>query len=138
MMIQFKFSTCRRYCRKIINILTTLNTFFISIYNLGMLRICLAENVTFENCPLWLHHQITRFSHVARNVNNLFNKDNSPMENGWKDFSKEAPTQNMLSSSSSSSPRGPTNVYASIIRSRLSKHVMRSIITTFNSYLEIN
>jgi hypothetical protein len=29
-------------------------------------------------------------------------------------------------------------VYASIIRSRLSKHVMRSIITTFNSYLEIN
>ncbi len=125
MMIQFEFSTCRWYCCKIINILTTLNTFLISIYDLVMLRICLAKNVTFGNCLLWLHHQTTWFSHVARSVNNLLNKDNSPMENAWKDSSKEAPAQNMLLSSSSSSPCGPTNVHASIIRSRLSKHVMR-------------
>ncbi len=136
-MIQFEFSTCRWYCHKIINILT-LNTFLISIYDLGMLRIRLAKNVTFENCPPWLHHQTIWFSHVARTMNNLFNKDNSPMENAWKDSPKETPTQNMLPSSSSSSPCGPTNVHASIIRSRLSKHVMRRRITTFNSYLEIS
>ncbi len=60
------------------------------------------------------------------------------MKNAWKDSSKEAPTQNMLSSSSSSSPCGTTNEHALIIRSRLSKHVMGRRITTFNSYLEIS
>jgi hypothetical protein len=37
------FSTCKQDCHKVVNTLGRLNTLFISIYDLGMPRICLAK-----------------------------------------------------------------------------------------------
>jgi hypothetical protein len=72
-----RFSTCNRHCYKTINTLARLNTIFVSIYGLGMLRKCLVINATFGNYPSKLHHKIKGFSHAIGN--NLMNKDNSQM-----------------------------------------------------------
>jgi hypothetical protein len=72
---------------------------------------------------------------VARGMVNLFKKDNFLATNVQEDSSKDVATLNMLTSYLSSSPQ-PTNIDASTIEFRVSKHVtMKRGITTFKSYL---
>jgi hypothetical protein len=72
---------------------------------------------------------------VARGMDNLLNKDNYLVISAQKDSSKDVATLNMLTSYLSSSPQ-PTNIDASTIEFRVSKHVtMRRGITTCKLYL---
>lgn len=82
-MILSKFSTYRQHLHKIISTPTRLNILFILICDPGMPIIFFARNVTFTNCLSWLHHQPKAFSHVVGGMDNLLNKDNSPMTNAW-------------------------------------------------------
>jgi hypothetical protein len=63
---------------------------------------CLARNATFGNWPSWLCYQ-RRSLNVEEGMDNLLNKDNSPMTSAQEDSSKDVPTPNMLPFSSRSS-----------------------------------
>ncbi len=44
---------CKHHCCKVVNTEARLNIFFVSIYHLGMPRICLAKDAMFENYLSW-------------------------------------------------------------------------------------
>jgi hypothetical protein len=44
---------CKHHCCKVVNVEARLNIFFVSIYHLGMPRICLAKDAMFENYLSW-------------------------------------------------------------------------------------
>jgi hypothetical protein len=90
-MILSKFSVYKWHLHKTIHTPTRLNINFVLICDLRMPRICLAKNATFINCPSWLHHQAKGFSHVVGGVDNLINKDYSPMTSAQENFSKDVP-----------------------------------------------
>jgi hypothetical protein len=123
-MILSKFSTCKWSLCKVVNTLARLNTLFVTIYDLGMPRICLAKNTIFENYPSWLYHQARGSSHVARGMDNLLSKDNHLVTSALKDSSKDVPTPHMLPSVLNSSP-WPKETHVSMVGFRVSKQVLR-------------
>jgi hypothetical protein len=74
-------ATCKWQCPKTINIAIRLKTHSDSICELEILRICFARKPTFRNWLSCIHHQVNGFAHANEKVNNLLNKDNSPMTN---------------------------------------------------------
>jgi len=91
-LIFFKFSTCKQHLHKDVNIPTILNITYVSICELGMLRIYLARNATFKNYLSWLHHQAKGSSHLVGGMDNLLIKFTSLVTSAQKDSSKDAPT----------------------------------------------
>jgi hypothetical protein len=77
------------------NTLAKLKTHYISIYEPKIPRMfCFARKSTFE---IGLHAYATKL--MDEEVDNLLNRNNSPMTNARKDSSIEAPTPNIFSSS---------------------------------------
>jgi hypothetical protein len=75
-------STCKLQCFKVVNTPTKLKTRLVFICELGIPRIYFAEkNSPFE---IGLHantHQVSGSTHGDEEINNLINKDNSPLTN---------------------------------------------------------
>jgi len=77
-----------------------LKTHLIFIYEPRIPKFCFARKPTFGNWLLCIYHQANGSAHVDEGIESLLNKDNSLLVIAQEDFSIEAPTPNMFSSSS--------------------------------------
>ncbi len=87
-MIQSMLSTCKWQCPKAINTATKLKTCSDSICELEILKFCFARKPTFRNWLSCICHRVSGSAHANEEINNLLNKDNSPMTIVKKDSSR--------------------------------------------------
>jgi hypothetical protein len=111
-----------------------LKTHLVSIYEPRIPKFCFARKPTFGNWLSCMYHQANGSAHIDEGIESLLNKDNSLVINVRKDFSIEAPTPNMFSSSYGLATLivEITNVLAT--RFSQSKHTIKRRTTTLTSY----
>ncbi len=138
-MIWSKLPTYNLQPFNVVNPLARLNTCSISICDPRIPNICLARKLTFGNWVSWIYHQIKGSTHVAKDTDNLLNKNNYTTTTTHDDFSIDVPTLNILLYSSIESPNPATNpttstTHAWTIMFSTSNTIIKREIIVFTSY----